>query len=35
MNSQAQNRAEKILQEDNISDRHVYIFEPIPEIFWL
>jgi hypothetical protein len=35
MNSQAQNRAKKISQEDNISDRHVYILEPIPEFFWL
>jgi hypothetical protein len=26
MNSQAQNRAEKISQEDNTSERHVYIF---------
>jgi hypothetical protein len=31
MNSQAQNHAKKISQEDNISDRHVYIFEPIPK----
>jgi hypothetical protein len=35
MNNQARNRAEKISQEDNTSDRHVYIFEPLPEIFWL
>jgi hypothetical protein len=31
MTNSAQNRAKKILQEDSISDRHVYIFEPIPE----
>jgi hypothetical protein len=35
MNSQAQNRAKKISQEDNTSGRHVYIFEPIPEKFQL
>jgi hypothetical protein len=35
MNNEAQDRAEKISQEDNILDRHVYIFEPIPEFFWL
>jgi hypothetical protein len=31
MNSQAQNHAKKISQEDNTSYRHIYIFEPIPK----
>jgi hypothetical protein len=35
MNNQAQNCAKKISQEGNISDRHVYIFEPILKKFRL
>jgi hypothetical protein len=35
MNSQAQNRAKKISQEENTSGRHVSIFEHIPEKFRL